>query len=234
MNDPQIPSGSPAFPKNLQANEGPWDKIGAFLKRDVKSFFSRDDKARTGNEQMEAGSQPVASTLADIPVESLVDFSKLADLAFKREVLDWRDNFHAAVTITASRLQDTFIEQVDAELAKTNLFRKVVARPSNEILQDHFSRIVCLPLIAALRKEEAELNATAEKWALGGKVDLAFEIVELDAVCASLDDLAFKPSKKNLILARIRTLILGPAGIAECLRDQGTSLSGKLMEAKKS
>lgn len=84
-------------------------------------------------------------------------------MAFRREVLDWRDNFHAAVTITVARLQDAFIQQMHAELGNTNLFRKMLARPSDEILQDSFVRIVRLPLITALRKEEAKLNAIAEK-----------------------------------------------------------------------
>ena len=93
-------------------------------------------------------------------------------------------------------------------------------------------RIVRLPLITALRKEEAKLNAIAEKWALFGKVELVFDSRKLNAECASLHDVGFKPSNQTLILSRIQVLMLGPAGVAEHFRDQGLHLSRKLLEAK--
>jgi hypothetical protein len=108
----------------------------------------------------------------------------------------------------------------------------MLARPSDEILQDSFVRIVRLPLITALRKEEAKLNAIAEKWALFGKVELVFDGRKLNAECASLHDVGFKPSNQTLILSRIQVLMLGPAGVAEHFRDQGLHLSRKLLEAK--
>ncbi|MBS7780082.1 hypothetical protein [Acidovorax sp. CCYZU-2555] len=224
----------PNSAENLQAPEGLWRKTVAFLQRDVKSLFPSAGGEAVAKEPNESGSETVAGTLADTPVESLVDFNKLPDLAFRREVLDWRDNFHANVTLTVARLEELFIEQMHAELGNTSLFRKVIARPSDEILQDSFVRLVRVPLIAVLRQEEAKLKASAQKWALLGKVDLAFDLRRLNAECATLHDLGFKTSKRNLILSRIQTLMLGSAGIAEHFRDQGQHLSGKLMEARES
>lgn len=234
MNELQTHPGSPNSPEKLQAPEGLWGKAVAFLKRDVKSFFPGDASDGVSKELNEAGCEPVAPTSARMPVESLVDFNKLPDLAFRREVLDWRDNFHADVTITVARLQDTFIQQIHAGLGNTNLFRQLFARASDEILHDSFVRIVRLPLIVALRKEEAKLNTIAQKWSLFSKVDLVFDIRRLNAECASLHDVGFKPSNQNLILARIQTLMLEPAGVAEHFRDQGLHLSRKLLEAKES
>ncbi len=223
---------SPNSPENLQASERLWSKTVAFLKRDVKSFFRADDSDRVSKELNEVGYEPIAPDSVQKPVESLVDFNKLLDLNFRREVLDWRDNFHAEVTITIARLRDMFIQQIHTELGKTSLFRKLVARASDEILQDSFVRIVREPLIEILRKEESKLNASAAKWNLFDKVDLVFDIRRLNAECASLHDVSFKPSNKNLIESRIQALLLEPAGIAEHFRDQGVHLSRKLLETK--
>jgi len=123
---------------------------------------------------------------------------------------------------------------MDTELADTSVFRKLITRPADEVLQDSFVLIVRMPLIAALRKEEANLNACAQRWALFGKVDLAIHMRMLNSECASLHDIGFKPSNRSLIESRVQTLLLGPEGLAKHFRDQGLQLSRKLMEVKES
>ena len=113
MNDPQTRTEPSKSPEKSRVPEGRWAITVAFLRRDVKSFFPGDDSDGVSKELNEAGCEP-AVPASGIPVESLVDFNKLPDLAFRREVLDWRDNFHAAVTITVARLQDAFIQQMHA------------------------------------------------------------------------------------------------------------------------
>lgn len=233
MNDLSTPRESTNSLDNVPAPEGVWSKTVAFLKRYPKSFFPAEKGVGGATEPKESWLEPVLVSV-DTPVTSLVDFNKLPDLAFRREVLDWRDNFHAAVTLAVARLEDSFIQQMQADLDNVSLLRKVLARPSDEILQDSFVRIVRLPLIAVLRKEENKLNAIAQKWDHFAKVELVFDTCRLNAECASLHDIGFKFSKKNMILARIQTLMLGPAGIAEHFRDQGMHLSRKLLETKKS
>lgn len=205
----------------------------AFLKRDIKSFLpGRNNNGDRIVHDPIASEQSVAVTPADTPVESLVDLNKLPDMAFRREVLDWRDNFHANVTTTVSRLQGTFVDQIHIELGSTSLYRKLITRPTDGVLQDLFVSIVRLPLIMAVRQEEAKLNACAKKWELFGKADLVFDVRRLNAECVSLHDVGFKPSNKNLILLRLHTLMLGPAGVAEHFRDQALHLSRILLEAK--
>lgn len=228
MNDLQVPPCSPKSPENSPAPHGSWSKAAAFLNRDVKSFFSWGNAV--ANEP--ADEAPAAPALA-LPVASLVDFNKLPDLAFRREILDWRDDYQAAVTQTVARLQHAFLEQVEAELGNTSLLRIVFARPAHEVLQKSFARIVRRPLIAVLRKHEAQLDVIARKWALFGKVELAFDLRRLNAECQVLHDVGFKPAQKNLISSRIQSLLLEPAGIAEDFRDQGLGIFKKLLEAKK-
>lgn len=235
MNDIPTETGLAPDPERTPKSGSLWGATVTFLKRDIKSFFPRGDKNGESAEQgvvAREDSGTPAPAQVDVPIESLVDVSKLPDMAFRREVLDWRDNFHANLMITLSRLHDSFAQQVHAELANTSPFRKLVTRKSNEVLQDGFTRLVRLPLITAVRKEETKLNDCAQKWGVFGNVDLAFDIRTLSAECASLHDIGFKPSNKELILSRSKALILGHAGLVAVFRDQGLQLSRKLMDTK--
>ncbi|MGB4061500.1 MAG: hypothetical protein WBK26_14940 [Burkholderiaceae bacterium] len=237
MNDIPSEPGLTPYPEITPKSGSLWGSTVTFLKRDIKSFFPRADKCEGPAEQVVVApedSGAPAPAQVDVPIEPLVDVSKLPNMAFRREVLDWRDNFHANLMITLGRLHDAFDQQVQAELADTSFFRKLVTRKSNEVLQDGFTRLVRLPLITAVRKEEAKLNVCAQKWGVFGKADLAFDIRTLSAECASLHDIGFKPSNRELILSRSKALILGPAGLAAVFRDQGLQLSRKLMDTKTS
>ncbi|CAN7327547.1 hypothetical protein LJR066_001673 [Acidovorax sp. LjRoot66] len=234
MNNISTQAALSRSPENLAKPEGRWDKTVAFLQRDIRSFFpSEEGKDETAN-LPDTAAAPDALGQSEHPIESLVDFGKLPDMAFRREVLDWRDNFHANVTNIITELQQAFFYQVDAELRDTSVFRKLITRPANEVLQDSFVRIVRMPLITALRKEEANLNACARKWALFGKADLAIHMRMLNSECASLYGIGFKPGNRSLIEARVQTLLLGPEGFAMHFCDQGSQLSRKLMEVKES
>lgn len=237
MNDRRYEPGLAPIPDMPPKARNLWRSTVAFLKRDVKSFFPRDDKYRGSTElrvdTSEDSGTPVPA-LAEPPIESLVDVKKLPGMAFRRDVLDWRDNFHANLMLTLSSLYDVFAQQVHVELANTSLFRMLVTRESDQVLQDSFIRLVRLPLIAALRNEEAKLNDCAKKWRVFGKANLTFDIGPLSAECASLQDLGFKPSNKDQILSRCQELILGPAGLAAVFRDQGLQLSRKLMDTSAS
>ena len=237
MNDIPTEPGHTPDPLKDPKSGTLWGCAVAFLKRDILSFFPHGDKdgesAELGQIGLEDSVAP-APAQVDVPIESLVDVSKLPDMAFKREVLDWRDNFHFNLMITLSRLHESFAQQVQAELADTSLFRKLFSRKSDEVLQDSFIRLVRRPLITAIRKEDAKLSACAQKWGLFGKADLVFDISALNHECTSLHDIAFKPSNKGLILSSSQELILGPAGLVVVFRDQGLQLSRKLMDIKAS
>jgi len=96
------------------------------------------------------------------------------------------------------------------------------------------SLLVRLPLINAVLNEEANLNFCAQKWGRGGNGDLTFDLSVLNAECASLHDIGFKPSNRDLILSRSKEIIMGPAGLATVFCDQGLQLSRKLMDTKAS
>lgn len=147
-------------------------------------------------------------------------------------MLDWRDCFHADTITTIKRLHEEFIKQTISDLDNTHLFRRVMARPSSEILQDNFTFLVRRPLIAALRKEEMNFTACSQQWGLPKKIELCFDIRSLNAECASLNDVSFKPSNKELIMSRVRELLFGSGGLAENFCDQGHQISRNVLDMK--
>jgi len=224
------------LPPNLDTRpkaSGLWNKTVAFLRRDLKSFLPSGDKGGPFIEDLPAVSEAAPTAPGENLIKSLVDLGKLQDLAFNREVLDWRDNCHVNVITTLTGLVDSFTKQMEEKLASASFFRRLIAQPTDEVLQDSFVRLVRLPLIIAMRKEEAKLYSCAQKWGLFGKVKLDFDISKLDLECVSLKDIGFKVSNKELILTQVQELILGPTGIAGDFCDQATYLSSKLLEANK-
>ena len=237
MNEPRYEPGLALNPDRAPKPDNLLRSTVAFLKRDIKSFFPSSDKEGESTEQGGAASKDSKTTGTDptgTSIESLVDESKLTGMAFRRDALDWRDNFHVNLTLTLSSLYDTFAQEVHAELANTSLFRTLVTRESDQVLQDSFTQLVRLPLIATLRNEEGKLNTCAIKWGAFVKADMSFDISALNAECASLHDIGFKPSNKDHIISRCQELVLGSAGLAAVFRDQGLQLSRKLMDTRAS
>ncbi len=237
MNDIPTEPGIEPNPLKDPKSVNIWDSMVAMLRSVIVSIFHRSYKNRESAELSQIGLKDSVTPTpehADGHIESLVDVSKLPDMAFKRDVLDWRDNFHANLIVILSSLHDSFDQKVEVELADTSLFRKLVSRKSDKVLQDGFIRIVRLPLITAIRKEEAKLNACAQKWGVYGKTNLEFHTKPLSHECKSLHDIAFKPTNKDKILSVSKDMIFGPAGLAAAFHDQGLQLSKKLMDVKAS
>ena len=232
MNNHQSTGVFPVFLAEESYSKGLWNKIITFLNRDIRSFFP-GHHAVTVEAAIPLGTPSVdrdQSSPPDSPVKSLVDFDKLPFLAYRREVLDWRDTFHANVTMTVTKSLDAFVRDMDEELAEVSLFRSVFTRPADEVLESSFRRDIRLPLIKALRQEEARLSVSAQIWANFVSADLAIDTRRLNPGCASLHGIAFKAANRNLIKSRIQDLLLGPGGIAEDFREQGLQIARRLLE----
>lgn len=236
MNEPRHGQGLTLPPEIAPKSDNLWRSTLAFLRRDVKSFFSQSHQGRVSTESLvgprEFSGAPATVLAEPTPVESLVDEKKLSMLAFRRDALDWRDNFHVNLLSSLRTSHDAFVQQVQVDLANTSLFRVLIARESDQVLQDSFTRLVRLPLMTALRDEEAKLEICAVKWGVYGKADLTFDVSALDAECASLRDIGFKPSNRDQILSRCHDLILGPVGLMTVFGDQGLRLSRKLIDTR--
>lgn len=211
-----------------QAPEGLWRKTIAFLNRDILSFLP--------GRQPEV-EQPTAESPASEDgerIDSLVDPGKLDYLAFRREVLDWRDEFHAQVTQRVSNLHDAFIQRIDSELDEVGFFRQLITKSASEVLQGAFIREVRVPLFSSLRQEEEKLAAHAGKWTLPGQLNFTFKKDWSNSECDCVGDIGFKPTNREAIHTRIKSLMLGDIGIAETYCSQATRLARQLIEEKPS
>lgn len=231
MTDKNVNENLPIPVEASEASGGWWQKTAEFLNRDVKTFFSSDEAKDVLNEEVQEDMDPDEPAVVEASIPSLVDEKKLPGLVFKREVMDWRDNFHADMFVILNELQTIFIRHVEDELRAVNVFRRLVARPSDEVLQDAFVRLVRIPLTIALRDQEALINASAAKRGMFGKVDLSFDLAALSGECGPLKGLAFRSSNKKTIDERIQILMHGPAGLAANFYDQGFHLSRKYINA---
>lgn len=197
-----------------------------FLNRDVRSFLP----ASQTQEEMPTAKSPAAPVPEPLP--PLVDTGKLDDLIFRREVLDWRDNFHAQVTLTTLALHKKFIKRIDAELNEVGFFRQLITRPAREVLQLPFIREVKFPLNSSLKREEEKRAARTDESAGLWKFKISFKKPWPEFECNCLGDIGFKPKNRDAILARIETLLLGDNGIAAGYREQATHIARKLIEEK--
>ena len=231
MSEAPTPNRSSTPSDPVPTPTGLWGKTVAFLNRDVTSFLP--GAAQGGSAEADRLVSP--STQRDDPaVESLVDLGKLQGLAFRRAVLDWRDNFQLDVTVMVSQCQDALLQKVDANLGNTSLFRRVIAQSAESVLQDDFVALVRRPLKNFLFEQEAKLATFARQWGLPGTVELVFSTQTLRDECATLRDVGFKPSMREQIRAQLQSLLMEPAGVADGFRAQAYRISSQLLGAYES
>lgn len=207
-------------------SNGFWNRSIVFLKRDVRSFLPYKSSK---NEALDVKEIAVVNSL----VESLIDPEKLQLLAFQREVMNWRDNAHANLTLKIIELNNKFIRYIDAELEEVNLFRRMVSIPADEVLQHKFIREFRMPLIASLHEEETNLAAHEENGLCNKKLKLIFDKNRLKSECACMNGVGFKPSNRLKIIRHMNELIFGEYGLVENFREQVTCMADRLIEARK-
>ena len=109
------------------------DKAVAFLRRDIRSFLPGWKTA--------GAEQETAESAVRITLPSLVDFGNIDYLVFRREVLDWRDGFHARVTLEAAEMNNSFAWRVKWGLSDVGILRRIITNSASKKLQDHFIRM---------------------------------------------------------------------------------------------
>ncbi len=211
---------------NSKAPKTAVDKAVSFLRRDVRSFLPG------WNEPAGAKQETVESDSQDYPVPSLVDPAIVDHLAFRREVLDWRDGFHARATQVAIELCNSFALKIRQDLANTSIFRRVLTRPAYDMLQDHFIRIVRVPMHQVIQQEQSELTELVRRWLPDTTLDMAFPAPWSESECKSLGNLDFTPKNEEVILRKIETMILGDSGIVDTYRTRATNLARNIIEER--
>lgn len=202
------------------------DKIVALLQRDVRSFFP-------GWKQPEEAKPRPSETDGQPPsIHPMLDPTRVEYLAFRREVLNWRDEFHSRITQTAVELCNSFSLKIRQDLENESIFDRMRPRPACGILQDHFIRIVRVPMFSAVQQEQSELTELVKRWLPDATLDLAFPAPWAHSECDCLGNLSFTRKNQDEILTKIEALILGDNGVVDSYRNWATSLARNIIEER--
>ena len=166
--------------------------------------------------------------LNSLPSE--INFQKLDHLRFRRDVLDWRDEFHVQIGALAEELFSQFSSYVENQVAEVGIFRRLFTKPAGEILQTPFDDLVRVNLMKKVKEVEECLSHILSKWPATTWPPFSFTEQNLDSRLACLDELGLKPTNQEEILDRIDNLIAGEGGLVEAYRNNATSISRDLIK----
>lgn len=231
MNSPP----SPAVDEGRR--KGPLGKVWAFLNRDVRTFkWWGQNKA---GPEADGVPPPDFRTLTEPPKEpdpevvSEVDPRQIEGLRFRREVLEWRDEFHFQVTETASRARKSLAEQVEHELANMNFLRlRLFTKPASEVLERHIESWVRSPMRRTTHIEQAALRQRLLTWFPHHQESVSIWVMwpklEWDTRLA----LKFTANNRERILSVLGEMTLGENGLADRHRQWATQHAGQILEMR--
>jgi len=217
-----------------QSQKGPFGEMWVFLNRDVRTFKWGRSKPRPATEDAQPPEfrTPVAPLKEQEPeIVSEVDPRQIEGLRFRREVLDWRDEFHFNVTETASRAQKALAEQVDHELANMNFLQlRFFTKPASEVLEVHIESCIRSRMRRTTQIEHAALRHHLLTW-LPHRQDSSsiwtmWPKLEWDTRLA----LKFTADNRERILTVLKEMILGENGLADTHRKWATQYASQFLE----
>ncbi len=201
------------------------------------AFLTQDIVLRPRPGEPKSGRDPAVPSqgtdaLAQEAVPPLTDPERLAGLAFRRTVLNWRDNTQAEMALAIMALQDAFIQHIDIELKKSGLRQRVFAKTAVEVLQGEFVRQVRAPLIICLRRQEAAWVACAGRSTpLTDEIKpWSFDTRQLSAEYGCMHQLKFKPAQREAIVQSLRDFLTGSQGLEADLREQVRQAAQQLID----
>lgn len=211
-------------------------RLWAFLNRDVRAFKSGTTKEAASplaNVPPVNGASLAEPLIQPVPeIASEVDPRQIEELRFRREVLDWRDEFHCKVTETATQAKHLLATQVDAELAKVNILQSwLFTKQASEVLKGHIEHGVQSPLTKFTQDEHKALKQHLLRW-LPRHEPINMWIMWPKPAWDNRLGLKFTADNREKILAALDELILGKAGLAESYRDWSTQYAAQILEAR--
>lgn len=229
------PTGSIAInimkkPPSPAVDDGPrkdlLGKIWKFLNRDIRTFNL-------------IGNLPAPefklSTAPAPDIVSEVDPRQIEALRIRREVLDWRDEFHFQVTEAASQATKALEKRVDHELANMNFLRLwLFTKPASEVLEGHIESCVRLEMRGATQIQEAALRQHLLTWLPHRHEPASIRIMfmwpklEWDTRLA----LDFTADNRERILMVLGEMILGENGLADRYRQWANQYAGNILEMR--
>ena len=180
------------------------------------------------------GDDPVLADVEGKRVEPLIDAHHLSALALRRELLDWRDDAHTDITLTAKALHYELMNYFDKKLEEKGLIgrmlKELFAGPASKILRKETIQRIENPMHPCLYRLEATLAMIIKKGAHRRPLQLSFDRKRLETMDVFLSKLQIKSSARDDVAKKLNDWLLGPGGLAAELRDQATRMSNQLMQ----
>lgn len=229
MNSPRTP------PVENGPRKGALGEAWAFLNRDVRTFkWWRQNKTGRETENMQPPEFNKPTELLKEPepnVVSEVDPRHIEGLRLRREMLDWRDEFHFQVTETASQAKKILAERVEHELANMSFLRlRVFTKPASEVLESHIESCVLSSMRRTTKIEQAALQQRLRTWLPNHQdsaiISVMWPKLEWDTRLA----LKFTADNRERILRVLSDMILGENGLADRHRQWATQYAGQILE----
>jgi hypothetical protein len=216
---------------------GALGEVWAFLNRDVRTFkWWGQNKA--GPEADGAPPQDFKTLTEprkepDPEVVSEVDPRQIEGLRFRREVLDWRDEFHFQVTETASRAKKSLAEHVEHELANMNFLRlRLFTKPASEVLERHIESCVRSSMRRTTQIEQAALRQRLLTWLPQYQESVRIWVMWPKLEWDTRLTLKFTANNRERILSVLGEMILGENGLADRHRQWATQYAGQILEMR--
>ena len=223
-------------PSDAKPPEGSIGEIWAFLNRDIRTIkWKAPNKPSPETNQvvlpLRAPTQPLEAPPPAIPSE--VDTRQIEDLRIRREVLDWRDDFHFQFTNAAAEATKMLAELVEYEIAHMNFVRlRLLTRPASDVLKHHIESCVRSRMRRITQIEQAALHERLLIWlAQPPALDsmwIMWPKLEWDTHLA----MKFTPDNRERILTALRDLILGRDGLADAHRQWATQFATMILEKR--
>ena len=211
-------------------------RIWEVLNRDIGSFKRGGPKSPTNEPELAKSDGPTQESLPPQLVEptvaSEVDTRQIDRLRFRREVMDWRDRYHFAVTMEAMRASELLAVVVKKEIDDSSVLRRVFTKPASEVLESQIASCVELAMVRKRYEEEVALRKNLLRWFPGRHIPAMYPFfwprVEWDTRLV----LKFKASNLSQIQAVLIDLILGDKGVAAVHRDWATRFANQMLEMR--
>lgn len=204
-----------------------WD----FLNRDIRTFSWL--QWNTPGTIAKDLSPPESMTGAAPEIISEVNPRQIEALRIRREILDWRDNFHFQVTEKALQAKTALEKRVEHEFANMGFLRlRLFTTPSSEVLEGHIESCVQSEMQRISRIEEITLRQHLATWLPhhheSVRIPIVWPKLEWDGRLA----LEFKDGNRAKILTALDEMILGENGLADRYRQWATQYASQILEMR--
>ena len=211
-------------------------RLWEILNRDIGSFKRGGTTSRTNEHEVAKSEGPIQERLSPQSVEPAVatevDTRHIDRLRFRREVMDWRDGYHFAVTREAILASGMLADVVKKELNDSSVIRRMFAKTASEVLESQIESCVELAMRRKRHEEEVALRKNLLRWFPGRHMPAMYQFTWPKLEWDARLDLKFKASNLSQIQAVLNDLILGDKGLAARHRNWATQFANDLLEKR--